>query len=192
MKVMAAAYPTQEMFESDIKEAKEKGLEYKLARSILGLKAVQTQPKTWKELEALREEVQKSFPKHESDLKVYSLIIWYSFAERGRTPEEAEALFPIAMEFRHYSLAKLLVQNSNISNAEKVKRMCEICILSPTAGIAKQHLSYTLTLLPELPAAEAKATLQKINRILSPKLITEKGKGWDEVIAIVRTALETY
>lgn len=191
MKVMAA-YPTQESFESAIKEAKEKGQEYRVAMNTLGLKAAQTQPKTWEEMEALRKEVQTSFPKYERNLKNYSLIAWFYFAERGRTPEEAEALFPVAMELKNCSLARGLMQFSNVSKVEKAKRMIEVCYLAPTPVIAKFCLSYTLTLLPELPLAEAKAALQKMNRIWSPRLISEKGKGWDDVVAMVRTTLETY
>lgn len=191
MKVMAA-YPTQEVFESTLKEAKEKGQQYKIAKITFGLKAAQAQPKTWEELEALREEVQKQFPKSEEHLKYYSVIVWYHFAKRGRTPEEVEFLFPIAMERKVHLVAKSLVMRSNVSKAEKAKRMCEICCRSFFSATAKSSLVYTLTLLPELPAAEAKEALQKMNRIWSPKLVSEKGKGWDEVVAMVRTALETY
>lgn len=158
----------------------------------MGLKAAQTQPKTWEEMDALRKEVQASFPKYEKTLENYSLICWFSFAEQGRTPEEAEALFPKAMGVRNYILAREFVLISNVSNVEKAKRMCEICFMSNISTVAKHNLSYTLTLLPELPVAEAKAALQKMNRIWSSKLISEKGKGWEEVVAMVRTTLETY
>ena len=192
MKAMAA-YPTQEKFESRLKETKEKGQESSFVLNTFGLKAAQAQPKTWEELEALREEVQKQFPKQEKHLKYYSVLIWCNFADKGRTPEEIEFLFPIAMERNVFVVARALVVRSNVSKAEKAKRMCQILFMpNINSANAKSCLSYTLPLLPELPAAEAKEILQKMNRTWSPKLISEKGKGWDEVVAMVRTALETY
>ena len=55
----------------------------------------------------------------------------------------------------------------------------------------KQILSRMLVIAPNCDPAKVKTTLQKINRLLSPRLLKDKAK-WEPSVAMVRTALETY
>ena len=57
--------------------------------------------------------------------------------------------------------------------------------------IFKQKMQRFATLLSAKPEAEAKALLKKINRIITPKLSTDKER-WEPVVATIRTMLETY
>lgn len=55
----------------------------------------------------------------------------------------------------------------------------------------KLILTRMLAIAPNCDPAKVKTTLQKINRLLSPRLIKDKAK-WEAPVAMVRTALETY
>jgi len=55
----------------------------------------------------------------------------------------------------------------------------------------KKILSRMLAIAPNCDAAKVKDSLQKINRLLSPRLLKDKAK-WEPSVAMVRTALETY
>ncbi len=52
-------------------------------------------------------------------------------------------------------------------------------------------LTKMLSIAPSCDAAKVKSALQKINRLLSPRLIKDKA-SWEPSVAMVRTALETY
>lgn len=57
--------------------------------------------------------------------------------------------------------------------------------------IFKQKMQRFATLLSAKPEAEAKALLKQINRIITPKLSTDKER-WEPVVAMIRTMIETY
>lgn len=57
--------------------------------------------------------------------------------------------------------------------------------------IYKSKMQRFMGLLNGKPEAEAKALLKQINRVVSPKLVTNKEK-WEPVVVLIRTALETY
>jgi len=57
--------------------------------------------------------------------------------------------------------------------------------------IYKSKMQRFMGLLNSKPEAEAKALLKQINRVVSPKLVTNKDK-WEPVVVLIRTALETY
>ena len=65
------------------------------------------------------------------------------------------------------------------------------------SGIAKHPdgiqpiVTRLLSIAPNIDPVKAKNTLIKINRKLSPFLIKDKAK-WEPIVAMVRTALETY
>ena len=57
--------------------------------------------------------------------------------------------------------------------------------------IYKTKMQRFMGLLNARPETEAKALLKQINRVVSPKLVTNKEK-WEPVVVLIRTALETY
>ena len=48
-----------------------------------------------------------------------------------------------------------------------------------------------IKLAPMVDEAKAKTTLKKLNRLYSPRLIKDKA-SWEPVVAMIRTALDTY
>ena len=61
----------------------------------------------------------------------------------------------------------------------------------PDPKQTKRAVAFLIEIGPTLSNADVKADLQKLNRIYSTKLLDDKAK-WEPVVALIRTALETY
>lgn len=58
-------------------------------------------------------------------------------------------------------------------------------------GAVKQIVARMLVIAPNCDPAKVKTALNKLNRLLSPRLLEDKAK-WEPAVAMIRTALETY
>ena len=60
-----------------------------------------------------------------------------------------------------------------------------------SAADAKTRVSDLLKLAPSMDETKVKAVLKKLNRLYSPFLIKDKA-AWEPVVAMIRTAMETW
>ena len=94
------------------------------------------------------------------------------------------------VDLPHYALyaAKLgMSEEEEFEGLKKIFFKANDC----DSWIFKQKMQRFATLLSAKPEAEAKALLKQINRIITPKLSTDKER-WEPVVAMIRTMIETY
>lgn len=190
-----AAVPSDEFLAARIENAKKN----KLSRSEIYWRVVLNAKKN---PPASFEELQKIYAKEieaaglatgfgPKAVKTSTLNMWI-LLEKIQTQEEAAKFLEMAREIGSARAVLQLIPLVKLSDKETLKIYSEISEKIVFPSHAQSVFNQIKPLLFKVEEAEAKAVLKKLNRAWSGYLVSQKGKGWDNIIAQIRTTLETY
>ena len=189
-----AAVLSDEIITAKIEKAKKANSKWTQIYWEVILQAKKNTPASIEELEKIYEKEAKAagLADNPKSVKMAALHVWILMLEKVQTKEEAASLLETAKKIGDAKVVIKLVSLAEFSDKEALKVYSEISEKISNPTIAQSVFEQIKPLLPKVEEAEAKAVLKKLNRTWSGYLITQKDKGWDKVIAQIRTVLETY
>lgn len=189
-----AAVISDEAIATRIEMAKKQNLKKSQVYWETILKAKKNTHASIEELEKIYGEAAKAAGLNISPTTVKNSVlhIWVLILEKVQTKEEAASLLETARKCGDAKAVIKLVSLVQLSDKEALNIYSEISEKVAHPATAQIVFNQIKPLLFKVEEAEAKAVLKKLNRTWSVYLISQKDKGWDKVIAQIRTILETY